>query len=458
MDATQRRQQFELLDEPNENQAGARQHQQNMNSVSKKQTWLVLGGSAILQLPIWGFAMTFGIFQENYAHSSTLPFHSTSASGIIGMLINGVMYLLMPFLFTLLDRGRFSPYRRLVATIGTIISALAFLLSSFSTELWHLILTQGILAALGNTLVYSPTTLYLDEFFPSEGRATAYGAILSSKNIVGSGCPLMFSAMLTHWGFRWTLRAWALIVLVTGGVGLAIMPKRPSAFRRGAQAQQKVPWTFLRHRTFYVYAIANAIFSSGYGIPQTYLSSYAKEVLGLSTLSSSLMITLFNAPGIISCVGFGLLFDRLNVSAGTNTFISAFGAASCALFLWGLASNRIPAVLICFSLFYGFFAGGYSSTWGGWIKEMESEATSNNEAINTGMLYGLLNGARGVGYVVSGVAGVELLKSGGVADAERWGYGTRYGGLILFTGLSCVVGGWSVVWRGWSLAAKSFSA
>lgn len=89
---------------------------------------------------------------------------------------------------------------------------------------------------------------------------------------------------------------------------------------------------------------------------------------------------------------------------------------------------------------------------------MESEATHNNEAINTGMLYGLLNGARGVGYVVSGVAGVELLKSGGVADAERWGYGTRYGGLILFTGLSCVVGGWSVVWRGWSVARKSISA
>ena len=386
--------------------------------------------------------MTFGIFQEAYSREPQLH-NVAAASGVIGMTTNGVMYLLMPILFTALDRGRWSAYRRMVAIVGIIVSSSAFLLSSWSTELWHLILTQGILAALGNTLTYSPTTLYLDEYFTTKGRATAYGAVYSSKNIVGTACPLMFSALLTHLGFRWTIRIWALIVFLGGLGGLAMMPKRSSSFRRGPQT---IPWTFLKHKTFYIYCIANATFSSGYGMPQTYLSSYAKEILGLSTLSSSLMIVLFNAPGIISCVGFGLLADRLSVSAGTNTFISAFGSAACALFLWGLASNRIPAVLICFSLFFGFFSGGYSSTWSGWITELEREASKHNEAINTGMLYGLLNGARGVGYVVSGLAGVELLKSGSVGS-DRWGYGTRYGGLILFTGLSCVIGGWSVVWK-----------
>ncbi|USW50697.1 Putative major facilitator superfamily, MFS transporter superfamily [Septoria linicola] len=423
----------------------------------KRTQRLVLLGSAILQLPIWGFAMTFGIFQEAYTRSPQFSPSISSTSGIIGMTTNGVMYLLMPLLFTAFDRGPWSCYRRRVASIGVCLSSGAFLLSSWSTQLWHLLLTQGVMAALGNTLVYSPSTLYLDEWFGSGGRATAYGAILASKNVVGSGRPLLFSKMLETLGFAWTLRIWSLIVLVTGFLGLSLLPSRhsssaSSSFRLPARRRQSIPWTFFRHRTFYIYSLANTTFSSGYGLPQTYLSSYARETLHLSTLSSSLMITLFNAPGIISCLGFGFLSDRYphNFSAATNTSISAFGSAACTLLLWGLASNRIPAVLICFSLFYGFFAGGYSSTWGGWIKELEAEAERFGEEINTGMLYGLLNGARGVGYVVSGVAGVELLKSGGLGQehqGERWGYGTRYGGLILFTGVSCVVGGWSIVWR-----------
>ncbi|EME86452.1 uncharacterized protein MYCFIDRAFT_181959 [Pseudocercospora fijiensis CIRAD86] len=362
------------------------------------------------------------------------------------------MYLMMPILFTLLDRGRWSVFRRSVAITGILLSTIAFLLSSFSTQLWHLIILQGVLAALGNTMLYSPTTLYLDEHFKA-GRATAYGAILSSKNIVGTACPLLFSTLLNRVGFRWSLRIWSLIVLTTGIIGIGVMPRQSStsAVRR---SPQKVPWSFLKHKTFYIYSIANVTFSAGYGTPQTYLSSYARDTLHLSRISSALMITLFNIPGIISCVGFGLLSDRAGISATVNTLISAAGTSLTALLLWGLASNRIEAVLVLFALCCGFFAGGYSSTWGGWIKEFEKEAAEHNEALNTGMLYGMLNGARGVGYVVSGLADVELLRAGPVQDSRRWGYGTEYGSLIVFTGLSAIVGGWSVVFRGWSKAKR----
>lgn len=389
-----------------------------------------------------GVAMTFGIFQEAYSHGGLVK-GAANSFGVVGTTMNGVMYLTMPVLFTALDRGRWAKHRRWVAVSGVVISALAFLISSFSTQLWHLVVLQGVFAALGNTMVYSPAQLYLDEHFRS-GRATAYGTVYSAKNIVGTTCPLIFSALLQRLEFRWTLRIWAIVVLATGALGIAIIPSMPSASRR---IPQRVPWSFLRHRTFYIYSISNAVFSSGYGIPQTYLSSYARDTLHFSTISSALMITLFNAPGIISCIGFGLLSDKTRISSTANTFISAGGSCVCALLLWGLASNRIPAVLILFALTYGFFSSGYSSTWGGWIKDFEREAVESNEAINTGMLVGLFNGARGIGYVVSGVAGVELLNAGAI-DSSNWGYGTKYGGLILFTGLSAVIGTWNVAFTG----------
>ena len=104
------------------------------------------------------------------------------------------------------------------------------------------------------------------------------------------------------------------------------------------------------------------------------------------------------------------------------------------------------ALLVLFSMTFGFFAGGYSATWGGVINEMEREAAQRNEAIDTGMVYGLLNGARGIGYVGGGLAGVPLLQVGSTFSGG-FAYGTSYGPLIVFTGVSSVFGGWGLLWK-----------
>lgn len=395
--------------------------------------------------------MTYGIYQEYY-HQNNVFHGSKNATGVVGTTMNGVMYLTMPILSTLLDSGRWAKWRRVVAITGIVISSVAFLASSWSTEVWHLILLQGVVAALGSAMVFSPATLFLDEYFRHGNRATAYGVSLSSKNITGTACPFLMYGLLDKLGFRTALQVWAGIVFATGLFGIFIIPK--SVTTVSSRRPRKIPWTFLKHRTFYIYAIGNAVFSSGYGLPQTYLSQYAHNLLHLSSILSSLMIAVFNVPGIISCTLFGLLCDKSGLSASANTQISTWGSGLCVFFLWGLKSHRIPGVLIAFAAGYGFFAGGYSSTWGGWIKEFEREAAANNEAINTGMLYGLMNGARGVGYVVGGLVGVELLKVGPVGDTTRWAYGTKFGAIIMFTGVCSIIGGWSVVWSACSRVSK----
>lgn len=392
--------------------------------------------------------MTFGIFQEFYSDDDSIK-GPKSGIGVIGTTMNGVMYLSMPVLSTLLDNTRWASHRRTVAITGVCLSSVAYLISSFSTHVWHLVALQGVLAALGGAMLYSPSTLFLDEWFQSGNKATAYGLQLSSKNIVGTACPFLMYVLLDKLGFRGALKVWAAIVLVTGIVGLYIIPSAPMTSTRRTQ---RVPWSFLKHRTFYIYAFANIAFSSGYGLPQTYLPTYATGLLHLSSVLSVTMIALFNIPGIISSTAFGLLNDKAHLSASSNTLISALGSSLAVFLLWGLRSNQIPALLISFSLTYGFFAGGFSATWGGWIQELENEAVANNEAINTGMVYGFFNGARGVGYIVGGLVGVELLDAGAVVASKQWAYGSEYGALILFTGISAVIGGWSVAWKPFACA------
>jgi hypothetical protein len=112
------------------------------------------------------------------------------------------------------------------------------------------------------------------------------------------------------------------------------------------------------------------------------------------------------------------------------------------------------ALLILYSMTYGFFAGGYSGTWGGIIKEMEIEAATRNEAIDSGMVYGLLNGARGIGFVTGGLAGVQLLNAGSGSSTAKFGYDTKYGPLILYTGIATALGGWSIAFRGRQLLQR----
>ena len=131
----------------------------------------------------------------------------------------------------------------------------------------------------------------------------------------------------------------------------------------------------------------------------------------------------------------------------TTTSISAVSYAISAFLLWGLTSEGSMAFLVLFSITFGFFAGGYSATWGGIINEMESEAAQKNEAIDSGMVYRLLNGARGIGYVGGGLAGVPLLKSGHTTSMHGLAYRTDYGPLIIFTGLSSLFGGSALLWK-----------
>jgi MFS family permease len=415
---------------------------------------LALLGTALSQFPIWGFAMSYGVMQEYYTSHWTLS-GPRSLTGVVGTTSNGVMYLSMPFLFALFTR-RWARYRKVAACCGAVLACISFILSSFSKHVWHLLATQGVLAALGCALMYSPMTLSLGEWFSTPNRlcnrAVAFGLCLSMKNVVGSVCPFVFSGLLGRYGHQTTMIVWAGIVFGTALLSIAMVSTPRSSLLAATHRSRKIPWQFLRHQTFWVYGIATLLQSAGYGIPQTYLTEYARNISLLSPTLSTLLITLINIPGICSSTFFGYLSDNahFHLSAPTVTAISALTSALSAFIFWGLAERGGVALLVLFAITFGFFASGYSATWGGIMNDMERDARSRNEAVDSGVLYGLLNGARGIGYVGGGLVSVPLVKAGGVVDMGRLGYGTSYGPLIVFTGLALAFGGCGVVFRpGW---------
>lgn len=395
--------------------------------------------------------MSYGVLQEYYFDHWTLE-GGRALTGIIGTTSNGVMYLSMPFLFALFTK-RWARYRRSAAVCGALLACASFGLSSLSKHVWHLIATQGVLAALGCALVFSPTTLSLGEWFNTENRicnrAVAFGICLSTKNIVGSVCPFIFRGLLDRYGFRTTLVVWAALMVGTAIMSVFMIQTPQPSLTADTPRTRRIPWHFLKHQTFWVYSIATLLQSAGYGIPQTYLSEYARNVSSLSPTFSTLLLTLINIPGICSSTFFGFLSDNkhFRLAAPTVTAISAISSALAAFLFWGMAAQGGTGLLVMFALTFGFFASGYSATWGGVMNDMEKDAAERNEAIDSGVLYGLLNGARGIGYVGGGLLSVPLVKAGGNVSIGRLGYGTTYGPLIIFTGLSLAFGGCGLVFR-----------
>ncbi|KAL4955132.1 major facilitator superfamily domain-containing protein [Aspergillus filifer] len=443
----------------------------NVLQDSKRTKLFVLIGSCILQLPIWEYYTTTTTSNPR-ANFKGDP----SITGVIGTTSNGVMYLSIPFLFALFTR-RWAHRRQVAATLGMVIVCASFLLSSFSTTIWHLLVSQGVTAALGCALVYSPTTLSLGEcIWRHANRAVAYGIVLSTKNIVGTSCPFLIRYLLNNHGFETTMQIWTGIVGATSLMSIFLIPTHPSrlALARqstGERERRSIPWSFLRHPTIYLYATAIIFQSSGYGIPQTYLSTYARDIAHLPQTSGTMLLAVFNAPGIIASSFFAWLSDnqRVRLKSQTTASIPPVVCAVVTFLFWGLTSqspSQVPnpgsqestALLVLYSLTFGFFSGGYSGTWGGMLSHLEHEAAEHNEAIDPGMVYGLLNGVRGVGYAGGGFAGVKLLSLGsllvsgakggwGAAGSARFGLGSSYGPLIAFTGVACLLGGWVVLYR-----------
>lgn len=172
----------------------------------------------------------------------------------------------------------------------------------------------------------------------------------------------------------------------------------------------------------------------------------------------------------------GSLTDRLHVT--TCILVSTAGATLCVFLVWGFASSL--AGLYAFCLLYGLFAGSYTSAWPGIMRAVMEKAAASDDAhgsstddstvsssdnnnndnhdssnsgkkkygpVDTSMVFAWLAAGRGVGNVVSGPLSEGLLDGLPWLGKAAGGYGSGYGGLIVFTGVTAILGGGSYIWK-----------
>jgi MFS family permease len=128
-----------------------------------------------------GFPFAFGIFQEYYTFNS--PFAGSPNIAIIGTCALGVMYLSSPLVFGLL--AWYPNFRRPCIVIGLVVMCISLGLSSLSQSVAHLIVSQGLVYAIGAALCYSPAITFMDEWFVKR-KGLAFGIMWVSLHSLTS--------------------------------------------------------------------------------------------------------------------------------------------------------------------------------------------------------------------------------------------------------------------------------
>ncbi|KAG5292504.1 MFS monocarboxylate transporter [Histoplasma ohiense] len=396
-----------------------------------KDAWLFLAACFFMEALVWGFAFTYGVFQAHY--SSLDMFKHSGNIAVIGTCAMGIMYLDLPIVFALFRR--WPKYQRTGCGIGVLMMCLALALSSFSTNVTHLIVTQGVVYALGGSIAYSPCILLMEDWFDKR-KGLAFCVMWAGTGLGGVILPFVMERLLDRFGFRVALRAFAVALFVLTAPLVYFVKPRVPASQRPRSPPMSLHFVF--SSTFALFEICNIIEALGFFLPSIYLPSYARSI-GARGSMEALAVILLNIASVIGCISMGAVIDTWDVT--TCILLSTIGSSLAVFLLWGFSLSLTP--LLVFAAAYGLFAGSYTSTWPGIMRDIVEKKGSTDST----MVLACLSAGRGIGNIVSGPLSEALLQNTPWQGEAGYGYGSSYGMLIVFTGVTGVIGGGSFLAR-----------
>lgn len=316
------------------------------------------------------------------------------------------------------------------APTGLTIMCLSLGLGSLATNITHLIVSQGIMYAIGGGLAWTPILFYIEEWWVLR-RGFAYGATMAGLGLSGAIMPIVLQWLLETYGFRTTLRVCALsFVALNFPVLLFFKPRLPLA--QSSIQSRSFDMTFWTCSNFLVLQSGSMLQGLGYFLPAIYLPTFARS-LGASSIESTITVILLNGAACVGSFCMGAAVDRFDVTYCIG--LTALGSTISVFLLWGLATSLAPLYVFC--LLYGALAGSNSSSWSAIMRDTKEK----RRGADSGMIFACLSAGKGVANLCSGPLSEALLHAG--SWRAGFAYGSGYGALIMFTGATALLSGWS---------------
>ncbi|XP_060523862.1 monocarboxylate transporter 12 [Cylas formicarius] len=167
--------------------------------------WVIVLGSFMCNLIVDGIIFSFGTFLSSIADDMNI---SKAHVTLVGSLMSGFYLIAGPFASALANSYGF----RLVAILGSLVSASAFGLSYFATSVEFLCITYGVLGGIGFGLIYVPSVIIVGFYF-ERWRALATGIAVCGSGIGTFMFAPLSEALIVSFGWRCALLIQGTIVL-----------------------------------------------------------------------------------------------------------------------------------------------------------------------------------------------------------------------------------------------------
>jgi MFS family permease len=382
--------------------------------------WVVVAAVFAVHFFVLGTIYTFGFFYSEFLDA----FQNSTGGEIawIGSIAAGTFVGIAGFTGPLADR-----YGNGVCVCwGGIVIFISLFLASFSEQIWHLYITQGLLCGCGYSMAFVAGISVIGQWFDQK-RGLAVGIAVSGSGVGQFGMAPITSYLLHTVGWRMTLRYLATISSIGLIIcGLVIKRRLPLVSRSAdIDKNQKSALSNLhdrfKDRNFSLIYLSNFFTSLGYMMPFTHIVKYA-DMVGVSASKGVFIVSLV---GICSAVGratLGQFADKFN---RLYTFRICLLMGGFTTLFWVVCTDF--ASLVVYAVLFGYFAGGFISL----MPVVCSELFKGQEM---GELMGLVYTASTVGNMFSGPIGGFLFDVTGTYTLS-----ITVAGLCMVTGGICAL-------------------
>lgn len=292
---------------------------------------------------------SYGVFLAHYLANNTYPGASHLEYAFVGGLSISMALLVSP-VATYVTRLRGT---RTTLLLGVFFETLSLIGASFSTQIWHLFLSQGVCFGWGMGFQFVGSVGVVPQWF-TKRRSLANGIATGGSGIGGMMYSLATNAMIQSIGLRWAFRVLGILAFTVTFICAILIKDRNKAI-----GVTQLAFDFrLFKRTEFLLLLGWGVFSLlGYIVLLFSLPNYALTI-GLSSYQGSIIGALLNLGQGLGRPAVGIFSDR----AGRIN-IAGFLTAVCGLFcfvIW-IFSNGF-GVLIFFALIVGTVAGTFWTT------------------------------------------------------------------------------------------------
>jgi MFS family permease len=261
-----------------------------------------------------GMPNLFGVYQTFYV-TELLPAQTASSIAWIGSIQLFLTTLMCLFGGILVDRGHL---KDLIAA-GTFFEVVGLLATSFSTEYWQLFLAQGICVGIGSGILgllpVAVIAMYFEEkrMFATGIAATgasfgtwAYCFNTSADSVVaGVVVPITLRYLFLTIGFAWSVRGFALAILVTNVCPWAVLRLQSE----GANNKTKFNLAHFKDPAFSAFCASFTLIMAATFAPFFYIQEYALN-LGATDSMAFGLLAIMNAANLFGRFVPNTLADR----------------------------------------------------------------------------------------------------------------------------------------------------